>query len=63
MKLEPVFTKWDKSDKIGIMKNKIGIMKKENRKSYPSELTDSQWKEVKPLYTGIWKCEWSKREL
>ena len=46
MKLEPVFTKWDKSDKIG-------IMKKENRKSYPSELTDSQWKEVKPLYTGI----------
>ena len=29
--LEPVFTKWDKRDKIG-------TMKKENRKSYPSDL-------------------------
>ena len=38
-------------------------MKKENRKSYPSDLTDSQWKEIKPLYTGMRKCKWSKREL
>ena len=38
-------------------------MKKENRKSYPSDLTDSQWKEIKPLYTGLRKCKWSKREL
>ena len=38
-------------------------MKKENRESYPSDLTDSQWKEIKPLYTGMRKCKWSKREL
>ena len=54
--LEPVFTKRDKSDKIG-------IMKKENRKSYPSDLTDRQWKEIESLYTGMRKCKWSKREL
>ena len=38
-------------------------MKKENRKSYPSDLTDSQWKEIEALYTGMRKCKWSKREL
>ena len=38
-------------------------MKKENRKSYPSDLTDSQWKEIESLYTGMRKCKWSKREL
>ena len=38
-------------------------MRKENRKSYPSDLTDSQWKEIKPLYTRMRKCKWSKREL
>ena len=38
-------------------------MKKENRKSYPSDLTDRQWKEIEPLYTGMRKCKWSKREL
>ena len=38
-------------------------MQKENRKSYPSELTDSQWEEIEPLYTGMRKCKWSKREL
>ena len=38
-------------------------MQKENRKSYPSDLTDRQWKEIEPLYTGMRKCKWSKREL
>ena len=38
-------------------------MKKENRKSYPSDLTDRQWKEIEALYTGMRKCKWSKREL
>ena len=28
-------------------------MKKENRKSYPSDLTDRQWKEIESLYTGM----------
>ena len=41
----------------------MGIMKKENRKSYPSDLTDSQWEEIEALYTGMRKCKWSKREL
>ena len=27
-------------------------MKKENRKSYPSDLTDRQWEEIEALYTG-----------
>ena len=38
-------------------------MKKENRKSYPSDLTDRQWKEIEPLYAGMRKYKWSKREL
>ena len=38
-------------------------MKKENRKSYPSDLTDKQWKEIEALYTGMKKCKWSRREL
>ena len=38
-------------------------MKKGNRKSYPSDLTDRQWKEIESLYTEMRKCKWSKREL
>ena len=38
-------------------------MKKENRKSYPSDLTDRQWKEIESLYTGMRRCKCSKREL
>ena len=38
-------------------------MKKENRKSYPSDLTDRQWKEIEPLYAGMRKYKWSKRKL
>ena len=28
-------------------------MEKINRKSYPSDLTERQWKEIEPLYTGM----------
>ena len=58
--LESVFTKRDKRDKRD-KSDKIGIMKKENRKSYPSDLTDRQWKEIESLYTGMRRCKWSKR--
>ena len=36
---------------------------KEGRKSYPSDLTDKQWAEIEPLYAGMRKRKWSKREL
>ena len=31
--------------------------KKGIRKSYPSDVTDKQWKEIEPLYTGMRNCE------
>ena len=37
--------------------------KKGIRKSYPSDVTDKQWKEIEPLYTGMRNCKWSKRKL
>ena len=37
--------------------------KNEMRKSYPSDVTDKQWKEIEPLYTEMRNCKWSKREL
>ena len=37
--------------------------KKGIRKSYPSDVTDKQWKEIEPFYTGMRNCKWSKREL
>lgn len=37
--------------------------KQEMRKSYPTDLTDAQWKEIEPLYTGMRNRKWSKREL
>ena len=33
------------------------------RQAYGSDLTDSQWAKIEPLYTGIRNCKWSKREL
>ena len=33
------------------------------RKSYPSDLTDEQWAEIEPLYSGMRNYTWSKREL
>ena len=38
-------------------------MEKISRKSYPSDLTENQWKEIEPLHTGMRKYKWSKREL
>ena len=38
-------------------------MEEKRRKSYPSDLTDKQWEEIAPLYTGMRNCTWSKREL
>ena len=32
--------------------------KKGIRKSYPSDVTDKQWKEIEPLYTGMRNCKW-----
>ena len=37
--------------------------RQEMRKSYPTDLTDAQWKEIEPLYTGMRNRKWSKREL
>lgn len=33
------------------------------RKPYPTDLTDSQWEEIEPLYSGMRNRKWSKREL
>ncbi len=38
-------------------------MEEKRRKSYPSDMTDEQWEEIAPLYTGMRNCTWSKREL
>ena len=36
---------------------------KETRKPYPTDLTDTQWREIEPLYSGMRNRKWSKREL
>ena len=33
------------------------------RKPYPSDLTDEQWEEIKPLFWNSRTYKWSKREL
>ena len=38
-------------------------MERKERESYPSDLTDEQWEEIAPLYTGMRNCTWTKREL
>lgn len=38
-------------------------MEVKRREPYPSDLTDEQWEEIAPLYTGMRNCTWSKREL
>ncbi len=37
--------------------------KGKGRKPYPSDLTDEQWAEIEPLYSGMRNYTWSKREL
>jgi len=36
---------------------------KEQRKAYDTDITDEQWGEIEPLYAGMRKRIWSKREL
>jgi len=36
---------------------------KKRERSYPSDLTDTQWEEIAPLYSGLREYEWPKREL
>jgi len=36
---------------------------KKRAQSYPSDLTDKQWAEIEPLFSGMRKCTWPKREL
>ena len=38
-------------------------MEEKRREPYPSDLTDRQWEEIAPLFTGMRNCKWSKREL
>ena len=33
------------------------------RQSYPSDLTDTQWAEIEPLFSGLREYTWPKREL
>lgn len=33
------------------------------RKKYETDLTDRQWEEIAPLFTGMRKRKWEKREL
>jgi putative transposase len=40
------------------------MKKDEKRKqAYPSDLTDAQWAEIEPLYSGLREYTWPKREL
>ena len=34
-----------------------------NRKAYPTDLTDSQWAVIAPLFKGMREYKYSKREL
>ncbi|MBD9280221.1 MAG: transposase [Clostridiales bacterium] len=36
---------------------------KQVRKPYPTDLTDTQWKEIAPHYSGMRNRKWSKHEL
>jgi putative transposase len=36
---------------------------KKREQAYPSDLTDTQWEEIEPLYSGLREYKWPKREL
>jgi transposase len=36
---------------------------KKRGQSYPSDLTDAQWMEIEPLFSGMRQYTWPKREL
>ena len=55
-----------KSELVFISKTWYNSSMKEvraGRKPYPTDLTDSQWEEIEPLYSGMRNRKWSKREL
>ena len=37
--------------------------KESERRAYPTDLTDEQWKNIEPLFSCLRTCKWSKREL
>jgi len=37
--------------------------KREKRRSYPSDVSDGQWQEIRLLFIGTRQCKWEKREL
>lgn len=37
--------------------------REKSRQAYPSDLTDRQWAEIEPFYSGMRTYKWSKREL
>ncbi len=37
--------------------------KRVNRRSYPSDVSDAQWQEIRLLFIGTRQCKWEKREL
>jgi len=36
---------------------------KKRERAYPSDLTDTQWEAIRPLYSGLREYTWPKREL
>lgn len=36
---------------------------KKKRQGYPSDLTNKQWAEIAPLFSGMRVYKWSKHEL
>ena len=43
--------------------NKIRDMRERCRRSYPSDMIEIQCKGIKPPYSGMLECKWSKIEL
>jgi transposase len=37
--------------------------KRKREQAYPSDLSDRQWAEIEPLYSGLREYAWTKREL
>ncbi len=37
--------------------------KRLKRRSYPSDVSDAQWQEIRLLFIGTRQCKWEKREL
>ena len=48
---------------IVFIRQRYGIIVEIIIKKYSSDLTDKQWKEIKPLLVGMRNRKWSKRDL